>query len=54
MFTESSVLNDPSTSTWLKEAVKAIDSRDVVDYINDIKVLLDLLSHRLDATMPEV
>ena len=33
------VLKDSSASFWLKEAIKALDNRDIVDALSDIECL---------------
>ena len=42
------VLSDPSSSFWLKQAVKESLSRDPVDAINDAEVLVAVLQNRLE------
>ena len=37
------VLKDPATSYWLKNAIKTLLDRDIVDAINDAKHLHSLL-----------
>jgi hypothetical protein len=41
------VLNEPSTSDWLKNAVKSALNRDPVDALNDATLLSDLLRQHL-------
>lgn len=41
------ILNDPSTSFWLKDAIRQCDSRDPVDVLNDLEVLNELTEQRL-------
>lgn len=41
------VLNEPSTSDWLKNAVKSAFNRDPVDAANDAEFLADLLREHL-------
>lgn len=40
------VINDPSTSAWLREALKQSLERDAVDAANDAELLADLLDQR--------
>jgi hypothetical protein len=37
---KTAIMNDPSTSTWLKQQIVSLDERDIVDAIADIEVLL--------------
>ena len=46
-FDEQAILQDPSTSYWLKEQLKRTGGRDPVDAINDTEVLLSVLKTRL-------
>jgi hypothetical protein len=41
------VLADPSTSYWLKSAIKAAMARDPVDALNDALVLAEVLDGHL-------
>lgn len=42
------VLNEPSTSDWLKNAVKSAFNRDAVDAVNDAELLAELLREHLE------
>jgi hypothetical protein len=37
------LLNDFTTSDWLKDAIRKVHDRDILDSLNDIEVLQDLL-----------
>lgn len=39
----NSILNDPTASNWLKDRVREIGTRDIIDHINDVEVLLKQL-----------
>ena len=45
------ILKDPSASLWLKRALKEMESRDPVDYLNDVELLLELLQSHYDDQM---
>lgn len=45
------VLNEPSTSEWLKNAVKSAFNRDAVDALNDVERLADLLRQHAVAVL---
>lgn len=45
------ILGDPSSSFWLKDAIKALDQRDSVDVINDVALLLKLQKMRVDEAL---
>lgn len=44
-------LADPSASYWIKGAIKDMESRDVVDMLNDAELLVRLVQARLDETI---
>lgn len=44
---ENQLINDPSTSYWLKTQLMTTQMRDPVDALNDAKALVVALSHRL-------
>lgn len=44
---EQEMLNDPSTSFWLKEQIKATKQRDLLDALNDAEALVLVLKSRL-------
>lgn len=46
------VLADPSTSFWLRDAVRAMLARDPVDALADAEALASLMKMRLDASLP--
>lgn len=50
----AAVLESPSTSRWLRDALSAALGRDAVDAVNDAEVLLDLLSGRLEGLFKTV
>lgn len=43
------VLKDPSTSFWLKDAIKTLSNRDIVDAVNDAEILASLMKDRLNS-----
>lgn len=43
--------HDPAASDWLKNALRTALSRDPVDAVNDIELLLLALTEKLDALM---
>jgi hypothetical protein len=45
------VLNSPSTSYWLKNALDSALNRDVVDAAYDAQLLADLLKSRMNQTI---
>ena len=47
---EKMLLNDPSISYWLKNQIKRINERDVLDALNDTQILIDLLNSRFRST----
>lgn len=47
--TTHEILTDPSTSTWLKQALRSALNRDCVDATNDAELLLQVLKARLEA-----
>ena len=49
-----STLADPSTTYWLRDALKSALPRDPVDALRDAEALVDLLKDRLDSTAPAV
>jgi len=44
----SAILNDPSASYWLKDALRSALTRDIVDACNDAEVLAEVLSDRCE------
>jgi hypothetical protein len=42
------ILRDGSTSYWLKDAIRTLNNRDVIDALNDIEVLQELLVMKFD------
>ena len=42
------VLADPTASHWLKNALRALDSRDPVDALNDVEALQEIAEQRLN------
>ena len=42
------VLADPTASAWLKSALRALDSRDPVDALNDVEALQEIAEQRLN------
>jgi hypothetical protein len=49
MRTIEQVIEDPSTSQWMRQALAGALVRDPVDAANDAHVLKQLLEHRADA-----
>lgn len=47
------VLNDVTTSDWLKSALRSALSRDMLDAANDAEFLFAILSKRLNAIFHE-
>ena len=45
---EKKILNDPSTSFWLKEAIQNCADRDPIDVLNDLDILYELTKQRID------
>lgn len=56
VLTIQDVLNDPTASNWLKDALRSAMDRDPVDAANDAEILAVLLDNRskgiLQAEMP--
>ncbi len=48
------VLADPSTTYWLRDALKSSLTRDPVDALRDAEALVDFLRDRLDLPAPVV
>lgn len=46
------VLEDPSTSHWMRNALGTAMGRDVVDAVHDAEILHALLRDRADAILP--
>lgn len=44
----NTILNDPSASYWLKNALRSATRRDIVDALNDAETLLAILQDRFD------
>jgi hypothetical protein len=44
----ATVLQDPATSFWLKDALRSALTRDQVDAANDAEILCRLLARRCD------
>jgi hypothetical protein len=42
------VLADPTASAWLKSALRALESRDPIDALNDAEKLVSILETQLD------
>ena len=45
---QNQVLVDPTASAWLKSALRALDSRDPVDALNDVEALQEIAEQRLN------
>lgn len=45
------VLADPSTTYWLRDALKTSLTRDPVDALRDAEALVGILADRLDAVL---
>jgi len=45
----SRILKSDETSHWLKDAIKTLFNRDIVDSIHDVELLLSLLNKELNA-----
>jgi|TARA_R110002050_G_scaffold1416_4_gene10225 hypothetical protein len=45
---QNQVLADPTASAWLKSALRALDSRDPVDALNDVEALQEIAEQRLN------
>ena len=37
---------DATTSHWLRDAIKSLENRDIVDALNDVEILLESLNVR--------
>jgi hypothetical protein len=44
------VINDPTASSWLREALRTAVERDPIDALNDALALADILDTRLRET----
>lgn len=42
------LLDDPSTSYWLKSALIALDKRDINNVLNDIETLLEVFTAKYE------
>ena len=47
----NTILNDPSASYWLKNALRSATRRDIVDALNDAETLLAILQDRFEQTV---
>ncbi|MFC0698161.1 hypothetical protein [Paraburkholderia humisilvae] len=47
------VLDSPSTSYWLKNALRALLERDAVDATRDAELLVELMVARLNEMLPQ-
>ena len=47
------ILNDPSTSNWVKEQIQQLQKRDVVDVLNDLEVLMVYFNGELNVLMEQ-
>lgn len=47
------VIDSPSTSYWLKAALRALLERDALDAARDAELLAELMVARLDDILPE-
>ena len=46
---ESEILNDPSTSFWLKEQIVNSSNRDILDVLSDVEALKSVVEERARA-----
>ncbi|EGQ7973450.1 hypothetical protein I7Z51_002372 [Vibrio parahaemolyticus] len=46
---EQEVMNDPSTSYWLREQIEKSKERDILDVLDDTESLVLILKARLNA-----
>lgn len=46
-FTKEEIVNNPSLSYWVKDAVKTVDERDPVDALRDITILKSFIENKL-------
>ena len=44
----SDILNDPSASHWLKNAMRELEHRDNIDALVDVKILEQLLKLKME------
>ena len=51
--TEAALLNDPSVSYWLKNAILTARHRDLLDAAKDARILADLLEQRVTSLIEE-
>lgn len=54
MITVDALLNDPSISDWLKNALTSALNRDPVDSLNDARLLAAALENHLEEVFNEV
>ena len=47
---QNQVLADPTASEWLKSALRALESRDPIDALNDVEALQEIANQRLNET----
>lgn len=45
---EKALLNDPSTTSWLKRAIEESHNRDILDALHDAEVLVRVLEQRFE------
>jgi hypothetical protein len=46
----NTTLDSPSTSAWLKAALRALESRDPIDAVGDVETLHEIVEQRLNET----
>lgn len=46
--TKKQILEDPSISYWVKEAVKALDERDTLDAFYDAEIVLQFAKEKYE------
>jgi len=50
---KQAILNDPSASYWLKDAICKLDKRDPVDVLNELEVLTKYFQHKNDGLLAQ-
>ncbi|WP_394222590.1 hypothetical protein [Alteromonas gracilis] len=44
---EQQIINDPTTSFWLREAIRNCIDRDPIDVLNDLDILYKITEQRI-------
>lgn len=48
------ILNDPTVSHWLKQAIRDLNNRDCVDAVSDATLLLQVATERMNRALGRI